>query len=325
MGRPDFRQLPGRGSSAVKSRHFIAATLTAAWLGTPLTLYAQRDDVSAVRDFESRDKSKQIKAAAAISNSGDKIRILRTGLEHQNPDVRIQYLWLIGKDKPAELVGAVRDIVGHDPSASVRVQGMSILHRLKDRSATEVFRIAVRTEPDTLARATAVRLLSYYDGKHSIGDLREALSDKDATVQLAAAKELGRHGDISGLKQTIDHLKSTEWEIRGLAAEALGKIGVGEVTPLLEVLKQDVHEPLYVREAAETALLDIHLVKLPKPQQNTFLKKALSDERTPIRRWAAAEMIQRRDNDLVAELRSVSKTKGHKAHREAATAIRMLD
>ena len=91
-------------------------------------------------------------------------------------------------------------------------------------------------------------------GDGELGDLINALKDKDANVRLKAAEALGKLADSRAIDPLIEALKNdADWEIRDMAAWALGQINDPRSTdPLSYASVKDAD--WHVREEAYDAL-----------------------------------------------------------------------
>ena len=91
-------------------------------------------------------------------------------------------------------------------------------------------------------------------GDGGLGDLINALKDRDANVRLKAAEALGKLADSRAIDPLIEALKNdANWEIREMAAWALGQIDdARSIDPLSYASVKDAE--YYVREEAYDAL-----------------------------------------------------------------------
>jgi len=104
----------------------------------------------------------------------------------------------------------------------------------------------------------------------SINVLKQNLNDPDQRVVIESIRSLGKIGDRRSVDPMIDELRNSDPQIRAIAAEALGDIGVKtkSALPLKKVLKDP--EP-GVRSSAESALKAMGIDPYPAPNTGTYL------------------------------------------------------
>jgi quinoprotein glucose dehydrogenase len=135
---------------------------------------------------------------------------------------------------------------------------------LADRGpeAIETLRRIAQPDHPPLARLHAIWALGQVGRKNRavIGTLVELLGDADAEVRAQAAKVIGdtRHGWASGA--LVPRLRDDSPRVRFFAANALGKLGPdarNAFSPLLQILRENKDEDLYLRHAAVMGLAGI--------------------------------------------------------------------
>ncbi len=119
-----------------------------------------------------------------------------------------------------------------DSRFAVRDQAVARLARQGD-GAVAPLREALRVGGSPRLRRNAVWALTRLDGPAARAGVRVALSDKDASVRLAAAHSSGLHRDREALPALVELLRAEELPVRRESAAALGRIGKPEAVPAL--------------------------------------------------------------------------------------------
>jgi putative heme-binding domain-containing protein len=119
------------------------------------------------------------------------------------------------------------------PAESVRMVAQRRLAERKD-SERKLVALLKDTKVPAWARWHAIWTLDAIDGgKKARKHIIAALKDKDPTVQMQAARELGTRRTDQAVKPLIALLDSTNADVRFRAATALGRIGDGAAVPAL--------------------------------------------------------------------------------------------
>jgi len=141
-----------------------------------------------------------------------------------------------------------------DPSAGVRRGVAEALGKI-GAPAVKPLIVALR-DPDEGVRWGAAEALGKIGDTRAVKPLIAALCDRNLDVRRSAIVALGCIGDSRAVKPLIASLRDTDLEVSVLAAEALVKIGVPAVEPLIAALR-DPNNIEDVRRRAALALVGI--------------------------------------------------------------------
>ncbi|MDB6027231.1 MAG: hypothetical protein JWM68_3454 [Verrucomicrobiales bacterium] len=139
------------------------------------------------------------------------------------------------------------------PSQGVRLVAQRRLAERKFDGYSRIVSLLKDTKAPAYARWSAIWTLDAIDqGVKSRSDIIRALKDKDASVVMQAARQLGTRHAKEATVALIPLLKDSNPAVVFRAATALGRIGpVSAVSPLIATLQQ---KDLFARFAAFTAL-----------------------------------------------------------------------
>jgi HEAT repeat protein len=211
---------------------------------------------------------------AAVPRSGkageDAMRTLVANLEPTTSRTAArEALHVAGRAAVPALVAHLQGRIHGDPATAVL-----LLSDAGDPRATAT--LAAELERGRVAMPLVLKALGATGDPQALVPVLGALSSKDAAIRLAAMEALrpllgsdARAGDV-----LIEHLTDDDLEIRVLAAEYLGALGVGSAAGKLTALSSPGN-PLRLRHAAIDALGEIGRAgHLPRPADAT---KALLD------------------------------------------------
>ncbi len=160
-------------------------------------------------------------------------------------------LRVAGKAAVPALVLHLQGRIKGDPSTAVQ-----LLADTGDRRATSA--LAAELERGRVPVPIVLRALGATHDPAALVPVLRALSSKDATIRLAAMESLrpligsdARAGDV-----LIEHLADEDLELRVLAAEYLGLLGIASAVPKLATLAK-AGNPARLRHAAVDALGEI--------------------------------------------------------------------
>ena len=145
--------------------------------------------------------------------------------------------WLADAGDPRAVAPLLRAL-GHLGPVSFRAAAAEGLGRLGDPRAAELLLEACAEQWEELARAAAEALGML--GTGAVQPLARALeSDRPGAVRLAAARALGRIGDLGALEPLARTLRAEPLPLVERAAAALVKLGSGALVPLSAALAED--------------------------------------------------------------------------------------
>lgn len=246
---------------------------------------------------------------------------LTAGLKDPKPDARKICLRLLGRIDTPESREAVLKSMSSDSDWVVRHEAIWAVKGTKAADVQAALTRVSRHDAHAMNRAAAVRVLSFLLGERSLPAIKENLEDKDALVALAAAKELGRYGDASGVKIAEAHLDDADWRIKAAAAEAMSTTGDQKHLARLRKLAEGAGENQQVQVQAEQAIQAITFKGLPESDRLSHLKQALRSEKWAVRSWAAAELSRRKDADSDQVLEAAAADPKHPAREEASQGL----
>jgi HEAT repeat protein len=194
----------------------------------------------------------------------------------------VEVLVQIGAPTVEPLIQALKDERGYAQRAAAAALG-----RIHDPRAVDALIEALKDEDQDM-RQTVARALGRIGDPRAVDPLIEVLSDKNANLRVIAAKALVQIGDpaieaiakigISAIDPLLEALKDTDYYVRKAVAKALARFGASAVTILIEVLR---NEDENVREAAQEALMSIGATAIEP------LAQALRDADKCVRKAAA--------------------------------------
>jgi HEAT repeat protein len=195
----------------------------------------------------------QIAAVPRAGKGGeDAMRTLVQNLEAQNTrSAAREALHVAGKAAVPALVAHLQGRIPGDPASAV-----ALLADAGDPRATAT--LAAELERGRVAMPLVLRALGATGDPQALVPVLGTLASKDAAIRLAAMEALrpllgsdARAGDV-----LIEHLTDEDIEIRVLAAEYLGMLGIGAAAGKLAALSA-AGNPMRLRHAAIDALGEI--------------------------------------------------------------------
>jgi HEAT repeat protein len=193
---------------------------------------------------------------AAVPRSGkageDAMRTLVQNLEVTSTrNAAKEALHVAGKAAVPALVAHLQGRIHGDP-----VSAVTLLASAGDARATRA--LAAELERGRVAKPLVLKALGATGDPQALVPVLGALAAKDAAIRLAAMEALrpllgsdARAGDV-----LVDHLADDDLEIRVLAAEYLGTLGVGAAAGKLAALAS-TGNPMRLRQASIDALGEI--------------------------------------------------------------------
>jgi len=135
----------------------------------------------------------------------------------------------------------------------VRRNVIKILGQIKDPRAVEPLIVALKDE-DSKVRENIVKAIKEI-GKAAVDILVKTLQSEDFDIRVLAAWALGQIGDSRAIDPLIAALQDKEFFVQAKAAEALGEIQDSRaIEPLIEIMKS---ENILVKKHAADALKKI--------------------------------------------------------------------
>jgi HEAT repeat protein len=153
-------------------------------------------------------------------------------------------------------------------------------------------------DPDPKVRGNAARSLSRFSA-HAHDDLRRALTDDDGQVRSEAALALARSGDASGVAGLRTALGDPELVVEAL--DAIGGLGLRELSGEAAAIAQAVLKPLGLKVAAARALL-----RLGDARGTRALREVLRAFRSDARSSAVQVVGELRIGELAGELQRLA-------------------
>lgn len=166
-----------------------------------------------------------------------------------------------------------------------------------NRSALDSLASVAKRHPDRLARLHGIWGVGQIAANHSdeARVLAPLLKDKDAEVRAQTAKVLGDARHTKATRALISRLDDANNRVRFFAAQSLGKLGdKAAVAPLLELLRDNADDDLYLRHAAVTALTRLN-------DAETLARAAMDSSRS-VRLGALLAMRRTRNPDIAVFL-----------------------
>ena len=234
----------------------LAAVGSLGLLGATEAIDALTDGLATGTETYRQKVAYSLGQIAAVPRSGkageDAMRTLVQNLESAaTRNAAREALHVAGKAAVPALVAHLRGRIHGDPATAV-----ALLAEASDARATAT--LAAELERGRVATPLVLKALGATGDPQALIPVLGALASKDAAIRLAAMEALrpllgsdARAGDV-----LIEHLDDDDLEIRVLAAEYLGMLGVGSAAPKLTALVA-AGTPLRLRHAAIDALGEV--------------------------------------------------------------------
>ena len=142
-------------------------------------------------------------------------------------------------------------------------------------------------------RLNAVRALTRIDGPAARKAVRQALTDADLDVRLAAIHSAGLHRDVGALNDLIKLLTHADFAVRRQAATALGRLGKPEAVPPLLGALRDGAADRWLEHALIYALIQI--------ADRDSTRRGLADSSPAVQRGALIALDQMDNGGLTRE------------------------
>jgi putative heme-binding domain-containing protein len=188
------------------------------------------------------------------------------------------------------------------PAESVRLVAQRRLAERGQAAARDVLKLLKDSSAPSYARWFAIWTLDAIDGgKKESKAILAALKDKDASVEMQAARELGTRSVRKATPGLISLLRSTNAAVRFRASTALGRIGDRAAIPAL--MKELDQKDLFARYAAFFALRRIGLAN---PKVWPEIVEGFASTNAAIREGTGFALRETYDPALVKALASFS-------------------
>jgi len=214
--------------------------------------------------------------------------------ERYTPVAITKALGNIGSSAVEPLITTLQD---NNESCNTRAKAAMALGYTKDRRAVHALIVALSDDCRIFVRAKAAEALGQIKDPKAAEPLIEVLEheDEDSKPLSSATEALGYLKDPKAVQPLIEILRSPRW-IPYSVTEALGKIGMPAMEPLIEVL-QDDNERCVARSRAATALGYINGFKAVGP-----LIAGLKDKKCDISRSVAEALGKIGDTQAINPL-----------------------
>lgn len=247
-----------------------------------------------------QDASVGVRAAAVRSlkelGNARGMDCLLDRLDDADPLVRelavVAIAGLGGRRAQAALCRALRS-----PHPEVRFQAVASYAEICELD--DAAPLALFHDPDAKVRANTARSVSRL-GQPAQALLREALNDEDALVRSEAALSLARMGDASGVSALRSALANAELAVEAL--DAIGGLGLRELSDDVATIAQAVLKPLDLKVAAARALL-----RVGDARGATALRELLRAFRSHARSHAVEVVGELRVKELAGELERLAR------------------
>jgi HEAT repeat protein len=242
------------------------------------------------------DHNVRTAAAVALARLGDERAVapLVQSLEDGHWEVRASALESLGKLRDPRCIEAVIGRLA-DPDKEVRQNAANALSNLGDERALEPLVLALKDEHTNVRQAALCALRKadpYWErsdaARRAMPQIREALKDRDFSVQIAAAEVLRMLGDAPAAERQLATvtdgarnkrqaatnilltlLDDADADLRQAAAESLGRLGDGRVIDPLARAMTDTHAS--VRRASARSLEALHWQPQTPAQKAQYL------------------------------------------------------
>jgi len=189
------------------------------------------------------------------------------------------------------------------PAESVRLVAQRRLAERGQAAMRDVLALLKDKKAPSYARWFAIWTLDAFDGgKKERKAIIAALKDKDETVEMQAARELGTRAVSQAASAVMALLGSTNAAVRFRASTALGRIGDSAAVPAL--LKELDQKDLFARYAAFLALRRIGLAE---PKAWPRIVEGLASTNRAIREGVEFAVRETYDSALVKALAEYSR------------------
>lgn len=180
-------------------------------------------------------------------------------LRHNDPHKRIEAINKLEEANHTAAATYLAEVLREDFDLGVRFQAAQVLARFADPDTVPEMLEALRGDDLWLRMVATEGLIRI--GEPSVEGLITALNHINRAVRRAAAKALGKIGDVRAVTGLRAALLDHDEDVRRFAAQAIGRIGQEEaVDALSDALRDDSDR---VRKAAASALAAIGDPSIP--------------------------------------------------------------
>lgn len=299
-------------------RFFLAIVITMC------ALSIQAAEVDEIVDELLEGRGSPASYKAVMKEPSKALPRLISALEDPIADKRARSLRLLSRIRLPEARKAILRAMKEDSVWMNRHEAIWGTRNMVTVEAAAALEEAIKNDASGMNRVAAIRLLSHQLRGKSVSKLKPSLSDSDVIVKLAAARELGRYGDKSGLTVTEANLDHADARTRAMAYDALGMVGDNKHLPKLSKAAKDDSEQ-QVRIKADQSALSIEARSLKGKQRVDFVKNALADTSWAKRTWATADLADSGDANSVKILKEAAADPKHPAREECSQALARLE
>jgi HEAT repeat protein len=204
--------------------------------------------------LQSRKVERRLAAAEALGNlpSAKTTKALLAAMTDRHRTVReAAALSLVMNGHPLTIEEILDAVSSRRATYSVRVS--QIFSMLARDSIKDLSRIALDAGQDTAVRVMAIQALPNAGDYSVLPDIERLADDGELDVRIAALRCLGRIAHPVAAATVAKGLHNPAWQVRAVAAEAAGRIGlVDQVDRLAEMLGDDLW---WVRQRSGEALV----------------------------------------------------------------------
>jgi len=109
--------------------------------------------------------------------------LMKTAIEHENPEDRIDALISLGEIKDKKALTTIIKALENDPNMDVRLSAIDALFDFEDEEIIEPLSKAALNDKDSWVRENAIKELGDIGNDKAKGVLKKALNDEDASVR----------------------------------------------------------------------------------------------------------------------------------------------
>ncbi|WP_119071418.1 HEAT repeat domain-containing protein [Aggregatilinea lenta] len=196
-------------------------------------LRAKRDVEGLIKALQHKNEKIRCAAATALGQLGDvqAVESLIVGLKDES---------IVVCNEAAAALGQIRDTRAVEPLIAMLNENSyaaaQALEEIGDPRTIELLLMVIKDDNGNARKRADSTLIKI--GVRAVEPLIVALKDQDASVRGIAAQALGKIGDSRAVEPLIVALKDQDPSVRRIAAQALGKIGDSRaVEPLIVALK----------------------------------------------------------------------------------------
>ncbi len=163
------------------------------------------------------------------------------------------------------------------------------IERLKEKRNIKGL-IKALSNRSTTIQVQAARVLGRLHAREAVDDLIIALTDWNYDVQIAAAEALGQIGHNKAIKPLLFAMRERNAKLKKTAMQALAEIGGDSIYPLLEMMKEGDEEL--------TGLITETIIQIGKPAFNA-VKEMIGNHDTPHRVLLLKIIYEKKDQEAV--------------------------